>query len=120
MNRRAGVATIEVITTADRQVVQGTRFAEGGVLLSVSVMAIVGTPEVGQLWVEAGIMRGGVGDAYKVAILVQQYVALTRGAWWTGGIPLSANDNLYLEARGDEAYTVRMTAMIEGEREGVA
>ena len=82
------------------------------------VVQISGQPAVGQLWVEAGIMKGGIGNEFKCAILIQDYASLASPARWFGELPLDPTDQLYMIARGAEVYTVRLTALVEHRSEG--
>ena len=115
MNNELGVAAVEVTTTADRLLLRGTRASENGELIAMSVVVTEGTPEVGQCWVEAGIMKGGVGDAFKAAIIVQGYTTFNSAEPWLGNVPLDAGDLIYLEARGAEVYILRLNALVRME-----
>lgn len=116
-SRDTGVAVIEVLTTADRLIVEDFRRSETGSLRAMSVVVTVGNPEVGQLFVEAGVMRSRAGEAYKVAVLVQDYSYVGNVARWYGELPLDPDDILYLQVRGAGVYTVRLNALVEIERE---
>ncbi|MBA7628750.1 hypothetical protein ES703_36245 [subsurface metagenome] len=102
------VGVIEVETTADRLPVLGYNLSGTGILLALTAVVTVGTPEFGQLLVEAGIMRGGRGDPYKAAVLIREYVYLGRPGFWNGFLNHNPGDEIYLEVRGDEVYTVRL------------
>lgn len=111
------VGAIEVDTTADRLPVLGYNISGTGVLLALTAVVTVGTPEVGQLLVEAGIMRGGRGDPYKAAVLIREYVYVGRPGFWNGVLNHNPGDEIYLEVRGDEVYKVRLNdfTKLEGE-----
>jgi len=102
------VGVIELRTTADRLPVVGYNPSETGILLALTCVVTVGTPDARQLLVEAGIMRGGRGDAYKAAVLIREYVYLGRPGYWNGYLDFNPGDVIYLECRGDEIYTVRL------------
>jgi len=108
---------IELLTTADRLPVLGYNPSETGILLALTAIVTQGTPEVGQLLIEAGIMRGGRGDAYKCAVLIREYVYVGRPGFWNGELNHNPGDVIYLEVRGDEVYTVRLNnfTKLEGE-----
>ncbi len=111
------VGVIEIVTTADRLPVLGYNLSGTGTLLALTCVVTVGTPEVGQLLVEAGIMRGGRGDPYKAAVLIREYVYLGRPGFWNGELNHNPGDEIYLEIRGAEIYTVRLNdfTKLEGE-----
>lgn len=111
-SRDTGVATVEVTTTADRLLVVSSRPSENGDLVSMVVLITDGTPQTGQLYIEAGIMRGEQGDPFKVAVLVSGYLYFGNAMNWLGKIPLDPTDRLYLEARGAEVYTIRLNSLI--------
>lgn len=77
------------------------------------VVSVLDLPQRGGLWVEAGIMKGGVGNEYKCAVLVQDYVSLAGPGWWFGELPLDPTDHLYLIARASDVFTVRLTCLVE-------
>lgn len=111
------VGVIEVTSTADRLPVLGFNISETGTLIGLTAVVLSGTPEVGQLLVEAGLMRGGRGDAFKAAVLIREYVYVGRPGFWNGILNHNPGDILYLEIRGAEAYRVRLTnfTRLEGE-----
>jgi len=102
------VGAIELDTTADRLPVLQTNISETGSLISLTAVVTVGTPEKGQLLVEAGIMRGGIGDEYKAAVLIREYVYVGRPGFWNGNLNHNPGDVIYLEVRGAEVYRVRL------------
>lgn len=103
------VGVIEIISTADRLPVLGYNLSERGQLIGLTAVVTAGTPEIGQLLVEAGIMRGGRGDPFKAAVLIKEYVYVAHPAFWNGNLELLPSDEIYLEIRGAEAYTVRLS-----------
>jgi len=111
------VGAIELQTTADRLPVIGYNYSETGVLLALTAVVTIGTPEVGQCLIEAGIMRGGTGDAYKCAVLIREYAYVGRPAFWNGELNHNPGDVIYMEVRADEVYTVRLNnfTKLEGE-----
>lgn len=115
MSDFSGVAVVEVITVADRSLSRGTRMSESGRIRAIVVVTVVGAGKWGDMWVEAGVMKGGVGDMFKAAVLVAGSVSLGSAAAWYGDIPLSPGDVLYLDVRSSEVNVVRMTAFIEKE-----
>jgi len=108
---------IELLTTADRLPVLGYNPSGTGTLLALTAIVTVGTPEVGQCLVEAGIMRGGRGDPFKAAVLIREYIYLGRPGFWNGELNHNPGDVIYLEVRGAEVYTVRLNnfTKLEGE-----
>lgn len=111
------VGVIEIQTTADRLPVLGYNISDTGTLLALTCVVTVGTPQLGQLLVEAGIMRGGQGDPFKAAVLIREYVYFGRPGFWNGELNHNPGDIIYLEVRGDEVYTVRLSdfTKLEGE-----
>jgi len=107
------LAVIEIVSTADRLPVLGYTLVERGKLIGMTAVVIDGTPEIGQLLVEAGIMRGGRGAPFKAAILLREYVYVGRLAFWNSSLELNPGDELYLEIRGAEVYRVRMVGFVE-------
>jgi len=83
--------------------------SETGILLALTAVVTIGTPNSRQLLVEAGIMRGGRGDAFKAAVLIREYVYLGRPGFWNGELDFNPGDVIYLECRGAEEYTVRLS-----------
>ena len=106
------VGVIEIVSTADRLPVLGYNLSETGILIGMTAVVIDGTPEIGQLLVEAGIMRGGRGDPFKAAVLIREYVYVGRPGYWNGSLDLNPGDELYLEIRGAEAYRVRLSDFV--------
>ncbi len=111
------VGVVEIKTTADRLAVRGFNISENGSLIGLTAVVLAGTPEIGQLLVEAGIMRGGRGDAFKAAVLIREYVYIGRPGFWNGFLNHNPGDVIYLEVRGAEIYTVRLSnfTRLEGE-----
>jgi len=111
------VGAIEIESTADRLPVMGYNISETGRIIALTAVVLVGTPEVGQLLVEAGIMRGGRGDAFKAAVLIREYVYIGRPGFWNGDLNHNPGDIIYLEIRGAEVYRVRLSnfTRLEGE-----
>ena len=111
------VGVIELVSTADRQPVVGYNISETGTLLALTAVVTQGTPDARQLLVEAGIMRGGRGEAFKAAVLIREYVYLGRPGFWNGVLNHNPGDEIYLEVRGAEVYTVRLNdfTKLEGE-----
>jgi len=60
-------------------------------------------------------MSGGVGDAYKSAVLVSGYAATGAPSRWYGDVPVSPGDTFYLEARSAEVNIARLNYLIERE-----
>ena len=106
------LAVIEIVSTADRLPVLGYILAERGQLIGMTAVVIDGTPEIGQLLVEAGIMRGGRGAPFKAAVPLMEYAYFSRQAFWSGNLDLEPADEIYLEIRGAEAYRVRLNGLI--------
>jgi len=106
------IAVIEIVSTADRLPVLGYIFAERGQLIGLTVVVIDGTPEIGQLLIEAGIMSSGRGEGHKIAAPLREYAYVGRPAFWDGYLELSPGDEIYLEIRGAEAYRVRMSGLV--------
>jgi len=106
------VGVIEIVSTADRLPVLGYNLSETGILIGMTAVVIDGTPEIGQLLVEAGIMRGGRGDPFKAAVLLREYVYVGRPGFWNGNLDLNPGDELYLEIRGAEVYRVRLSDFV--------
>ena len=106
------VGVIEIVSTADRLPVLGYNLSETGILIGMTAVVINGTPEIGQLLVEAGIMRGGRGDPFKAAVLLREYVYVGRPGFWNGNLDLNPGDELYLEIRGAEVYRVRLSDFV--------
>jgi len=102
------VGAIEVETTADRLPVRGYNLSETGTLLALTCVITVGTPDIGALIVEAGIMRGGRGDPFKAAVLIREYVYVGRPGFWNGVLNHNPGDEIYLEVRAAGVYTVRL------------
>jgi len=102
------VGAIELRTTADRLPVVGYNPSEKGILLALTAVVTIGLPDARQLLVEAGIMRGGRGNAFKAAVLIREYVYLGRPGYWNGYLDFNPGDVIYLECRGAEIYTVRL------------
>ena len=107
------VGAIELNTTADRLPVMGYNISGTGILLALTAVITVGTPDSRQLLVEAGIMRGGRGDAFKAAVLIREYVYLGRPGFWNGYLNHNPGDVIYMECRGDEIYTVRLSNFVK-------
>jgi len=107
------VGVIEIVSTADRLPVLGYNLSEEGSLIGMTAVVIDGAPAIGQLLVEAGLMRGGRGDPFKAAILLREYVYVGRPAFWNGNLDLNPGDELYLEIRGDAAYRVRLSDFVK-------
>lgn len=111
------VGAIELDTTADRLPVVDYNISGSGILLALTVVVLGGAPDARQLLVEAGIMRGGRGEAYKAAVLIREYVYVGRPGYWNGYLNHDPGDIIYLECRGAEIYTVRLSnwTKLEGE-----
>lgn len=115
MSSQAGTATIEIVTVADRSLAQGTRLSEAGRLRTMVIVNLNGLAQRGSCYVEAGLMSGGVGDAYKSAILAAGYCAVGAPTRWNGDIPISPGDVFYLEARSAVANVIRLNFLVERE-----
>ncbi|MBA7620830.1 hypothetical protein ES703_28185 [subsurface metagenome] len=111
------VGVIEILTTADRLPVRGYNLSGTGTLLALTCVVTIGVPLMGQLLVEAGIMRGGRGDPFKAAVLIREYVYVGRPGFWNGVLNHNPGDEIYLEVRGAAVYTVRLNdfTRLEGE-----
>lgn len=111
------VGVIELTSRNDRLVVSGFNVSETGSLIGLTAVALSGDPQVGQLLVEAGIMRGGRGDAFKVAVLIREYVYVGRPGFWNGLLNHNPGDIIYLEIRGSGVFRVRLSnfTRLEGE-----
>jgi len=111
------VGAVELDTTADRLPVLGYNVSGTGTLLALTVVVLQGAPDARQLLVEAGIMRGGRGEAYKAAVLIREYVYVGHPGFWNGNLNHNPGDVIYLECRGAEIYTVRLSnfTKLEGE-----
>lgn len=111
------VGVIEIISTADRLPVIGYNLSETGTLLALTAVVTIGAPAMGQLLIEAGIMRGGRGDAFKAAVLIREYLYVGRPAFWNGDLNHNPGDEIYLEVRGAAVYTIRLNdfTKLEGE-----
>lgn len=107
------VGVIEIVSTADRLPVLGYNLSESGILIGLTAVVIDGAPVVGQLLVEAGIMRGGRGDPFKAAVLLREYVYVGRLAFWNGYLDLEPGDELYLEIRADAVFRVRLNNFVK-------
>lgn len=110
------VGVIEFVSTADRLPVLGYSLAGVGKAIGMTAVVTVGFPEKGQLLVEAGIMSGGRGETFKVAVLLREYVYLGRPGHWNGNLDLEPGYEFYLEIRAAEVYRVRLNYMtrVEG------
>jgi len=102
------VGVIELKSTADRLPVIGYNVSGTGILLALTAVVTVGNPQYGQLLIEAGIMRGGRGDPFKAAVLIREYAYVGRPAFWNGELNHNPGDEIYLEVRAAEVYTVRL------------
>lgn len=102
------VGAIEIVTTADRLPVLGYNRSGTGILLALTAVVTIGNPNIGACLVEAGIMRGGRGEPYKAAVLIREYVYIGRPGFWNGELNHNPGDEIYLEVRGAEVYTVRL------------
>lgn len=102
------VGVIELVTTADRLPVVDYNPSEKGILLALTAVVTIGTPGARSLLVEAGIMRGGRGEAFKAAVLIREYVYLGRPGYWNGYLDFNPGDVIYMECRGAAIFTVRL------------
>lgn len=111
------VGVIEVQTTADRLPIMGYNRSGTGILLALTGVVTIGSPQLGELLIEAGIMRGGRGDPFKAAVLIREYCYVGRPAFWNGVLNHNPGDEIYLEVRGAAVYTVRLNdfTKLEGE-----
>jgi len=106
------IAVIEIVSTADRLPVLGYIMAERGQLIAVGAILPGELPLMGQVLVEAGIMKGGRGDEFKTAVVVREYVYLGRPGAWDGNLQLEPGDELYAEVRAELVFRVRLNFLI--------
>jgi len=117
MNKIQGVAVVEVICTNDRSLSRGTRLSENADVVSAVVSVSAGTGQTSSTWVEAGIMRGGVDQVFKVCRFLSGYISNGSIGAFFGRITLSPGDMLYLDARSADSVTVRLNVNVEREVE---
>lgn len=117
MSSLLGVATVEVICVDDRTLSRGTRLSEKGRIISAVGVVSSGTGNPVRTWIEAGVMRGGEGDVFKIARMMSGYISSGSAGGFFGSIPLAPGDLLYLDARSGDSVTVRLNVYIESEVE---
>jgi len=106
------IAVIEIVSTADRLPVLGYIMAERGQLIGLTAVAPGELPLLGELLVEAGLMKGGRGDTFKTAVAIREYVYLGHPAAWDGNLQLEPGDELYAEVRAALVFRVRLNFLI--------
>ena len=111
-NNQTGVAVVELITTNDRLPVRGTREVEGGRYQAMTVVVTSGNVYRGDLFVQAGILKGGDFEGAKSAVLFMGYVTSGEPGRWLGDIPADPGDLMFLECRASGAFTVRLNALM--------
>ena len=84
---------------------------------AMTAVIMSGQGQVGIHYVEAGVMKGGVGPEFKAATLLGAYASAASPARWYGELELGPSDELYLEVRGTSIAVIRLQVWIEREME---
>ena len=113
MSKIHGVAVVEVICVNDRSLSRGTRLSENAEIISAVVSVSSGSGQTSSTWVEAGIMRGGVDNVFKIARMLSGYISNGSIGAFFGRLPLAPGDLLYLDARSSDSVTVRLNVYVE-------